>query len=121
MSRIVLGYIRGPQGLQGLQGPQGIQGIQGIQGEQGPQGETGPQGEIGPQGPQGERGPTGYNAIDENTITEYSGVLFGDGGAVAAKGFATAVSPESSDGQIPSAKAVYDLFTSIVNGNEVAY
>jgi len=60
MARILIGNIKGPQGIQGEKGdkgdigPQGIQGIQGPQGEEGPQG---PQGEVGPQGPQGIQGP----------------------------------------------------------------
>lgn len=60
MARILIGNIKGPQGIQGEKGdkgdigPQGIQGIQGPQGDEGPQG---PQGETGPQGPQGIQGP----------------------------------------------------------------
>lgn len=33
----------------------------------------------------------------------------------------TSITAESTDEDCPSAKAVYDLFTSIVDGNEVAY
>lgn len=60
MARILIGNIKGPQGIQGEKGdkgdtgPQGIQGIQGPQGDEGPQG---PQGETGPQGAQGIQGP----------------------------------------------------------------
>ena len=60
MARILIGNIKGPQGIQGEKGdkgdtgPQGIQGIQGPQGDEGPQG---PRGETGPQGAQGIQGP----------------------------------------------------------------
>lgn len=60
MARILIGNIKGPQGIQGEKGDKGDIGPQGIQGVQGPQGEIGPkgpQGEIGPQGPQGIQGP----------------------------------------------------------------
>lgn len=51
-----------------------------------------------------------------------TGVLIGSGsGTVTAKSNVTSVSSSSTDNQIPTAKAVYDLFNSIVNGNEVAY
>ena len=33
----------------------------------------------------------------------------------------TTITSESTDTQYPSAKAVYTLFSSIVNGNEVSY
>ena len=71
MAKVLIGNVRGPQGIQGETGPQGPQGIhgepgpQGIQGEkgetgpQGPQGIQGETGAQGPQGPQGEKGDTG--------------------------------------------------------------
>lgn len=64
-SKIKIGALVGPPGIQGPQGEQGEPGVQGPQGEQGPTGATGPQGpqgergEQGLQGPQGEQGPTG--------------------------------------------------------------
>lgn len=60
MARILIGNIKGPQGIQGPKGDTGPQGIQGLQGEtgiQGPKGEIGPAGPQGPQGPQGIQGP----------------------------------------------------------------
>lgn len=60
MARILIGNIKGPQGIQGIQGeigPQGPQGIQGETGPQGPQGIQGEKGDTGPQGPQGIQGP----------------------------------------------------------------
>lgn len=60
MARILIGNIKGPQGIQGPKGDAGPQGIQGPKGDTGPQGakgEVGPAGPTGPQGPQGIQGP----------------------------------------------------------------
>ena len=60
MARILIGNIKGPQGIQGPKGdtgPQGIQGPKGDTGPAGPKGETGSVGPQGPQGPQGIQGP----------------------------------------------------------------
>lgn len=71
VKKILLGNVRGPQGLTGPMGPRGPQGDQGPTGLQGNQGPIGPQGEkgdpgatgatgaTGPQGPKGETGATG--------------------------------------------------------------
>jgi hypothetical protein len=69
--KTLIGYVRGPRGIQGERGPQGEpgpqgeRGLQGIQGEQGPQGV---QGERGPQGIQGEKGKDG--AVSFSDLTE---------------------------------------------------
>lgn len=74
MARILIGNIKGPQGIQGEKGdkgdtgPQGIQGIQGPQGDEGPQG---PQGETGPQGAQGIQGP--LPPLTDNYLATESG------------------------------------------------
>ena len=60
MARILIGNIKGPQGIQGPKGdigPQGIQGPKGDTGPAGPKGATGATGPQGPQGPQGIQGP----------------------------------------------------------------
>lgn len=60
MARILIGNIKGPQGIQGPKGdigPQGIQGPKGDTGPAGPKGATGATGATGPQGPQGIQGP----------------------------------------------------------------
>ena len=60
MGRILIGNIKGPQGVQGPQGERGIQGPEGPVGPQGEKGDTGaqgPQGKPGTTGPQGPAGP----------------------------------------------------------------
>lgn len=69
MARILIGNIKGPQGIQGPQGPKGATGAQGPQGpkgdtgSQGPKGDTGARGATGPQGPQGPLPPLTNNAL----------------------------------------------------------
>lgn len=75
MARILIGNIKGPQGIQG---PQGIKGDTGPQGEIGPQGPKGDKGGTGPAGPQGPIGPAGPQGplppLTNNALTTVAGV-----------------------------------------------
>ncbi len=59
MARILIGNIKGPQGIQGPKGERGIQGPQGPAGPQGEKGDTGAQGPKGDKGATGAQGPAG--------------------------------------------------------------
>lgn len=59
MARILIGNIKGPQGIQGPKGDRGIQGPQGPAGPQGEKGDTGAQGPKGDKGTTGAQGPAG--------------------------------------------------------------
>lgn len=68
MARILIGNIKGPQGIQGPRGETGPQGIQGLRGETGP---TGPKGDTGPVGPQGPQGPQGIQGPLPPMVANY--------------------------------------------------
>ena len=76
--------------VQGMPGPQGPAGADGKDGAPGPQGPAGADGAPGAQGPQGlpgadgTPGPAGPNEVTTSTRTTISGLLKGNGEAVAA-------------------------------------
>lgn len=74
MGRILIGNIKGPQGIQGPQGERGIQGPAGPvgpQGEKGDAGAQGPKGDKGATGPQGPAGP--MPTLTENLLATVPG------------------------------------------------
>lgn len=75
MARILIGNIKGPQGIQGPQGPKGDTGPQGVIGPQGPKGDKGDKGSTGAQGPIGPAGPQGpLPPLTNNALTTEAGV-----------------------------------------------
>ena len=74
MARILIGNIKGPQGIQGPKGERGIQGPQGPAGPQGEKGDTGAQGPKGDKGATGVQGPVGpMPALTENLLATVPG------------------------------------------------
>ena len=74
MARILIGNIKGPQGIQGPKGDRGIQGPQGPAGPQGEKGDTGPQGPKGDKGATGLQGPAGpMPTLTENLLATAPG------------------------------------------------
>lgn len=75
MPRILIGNIKGPQGIQGPQGPKGNTGPQGEIGPQGPKGDKGDKGSTGAQGPIGPAGPQGpLPPLTNNALATVAGV-----------------------------------------------
>ncbi|MBD5549469.1 MAG: collagen-like protein, partial [Lachnospiraceae bacterium] len=74
MGRILIGNIKGPQGVQGPQGERGIQGPEGPVGPQGEKGDTGAQGPKGDKGATGPQGPAGpMPTLTENLLATVPG------------------------------------------------
>lgn len=74
MARILIGNIKGPQGIQGPKGDRGIQGPQGPAGPQGEKGDTGAQGPKGDKGATGAQGPAGpMPTLTENLLATVPG------------------------------------------------
>ena len=82
--RILIGNIKGPQGLQGPQGERGLQGPVGPVGPQGEKGDTGAQGPKGDRGTTGPQGPAGpMPPLVNNFLTTESGLGAADAKTVA--------------------------------------
>ena len=74
LGRIVVGNIKGPQGIQGPQGERGLQGPAGPVGPQGEKGDTGAQGPKGDKGATGPQGPAGpMPTLTENLLATVPG------------------------------------------------
>lgn len=94
----------------------GGQGVQGIEGEPGKQGEP------------GEQGPPGKDAYTESVAAGYIGTedqFYADladiGGTESTENRVTEITEVSTDDTYPTAEAVYKLFKSIPNANNISY
>ena len=108
MGKVLIGNIKGPQGIQGPKGERGLQGPVGPVGPQGEKGDTGAQGPKGDRGATGPQGPAGpMPPLVNNFLTTESGL-----GAADAKTVADLYSQNLS-----FAKSIDDLSTSLSNIN----